>query len=70
MVTNLYVCRYTSNQAKCVSYFRLKSVVGPKNMSGFDLLVLRHHHTSASLYSFFCTRPVREDVAILATFDV
>ena len=64
MMTNLYVCRYTSNQAKCVSYFRLKNVVGPKNMSGFDLLVIRH------LYSFFCTRPVREDVAILATFDV
>ena len=29
---------------------------------GFGLFVLRHHHISASLYSFFCTRSVREGV--------
>ena len=40
MVTNLYVCRYTSNQAKCVSYFRLKNVVGPKNMRQASLPVV------------------------------
>ena len=37
------------NQAKRISYFRLKNDVGSKNMrQTFDLLVLRRHH-SASL---------------------
>ena len=65
--TNLCACRYTSNQARHISYFRLKNDVGRKNMrqtGGFDLLILRHQRTSASLYSFF---PVREGVAIWAT---
>ena len=34
------------------------------------ILVLRHHHISASLYGFFCTRPVREGVSILATLTL
>ena len=69
-MTNLCLCHYTSNKAKRISYFRLKNDVGRKNMrqtGGFDLLILCHQRTSASLYSFFCTRPVREGVAIWAT---
>ena len=76
-MTNLCVCRYTSNQAKRISYFRLKNDVGPKNMrqtsllvASNDFLVLRHHHISASLDSFFCTRPVRDSAAILATLEL
>ena len=37
---------------------------------GFNLLVLRHLHISASLYSFSCSRSVREDVAILVTLTL
>ena len=37
---------------------------------GFDLLVLLQHHVSASLYSFVCTRSVREGVGILATLTL
>ena len=76
MVTNLCVCCYTSIQAKRISYFRLKTGVSPEKMRKTSLLVVliyllvRHHHVSASLYSFFCTRPVREGVAIFSTLTL
>ena len=37
---------------------------------GFDLLGLRHLDISASLYGFFCTRSVREGVAVWATLTL